>query len=351
MKLAPQKVKGPTENERILGCLYGGAAGDALGYPVEFMRLEEIREKYGPEGIRYYELKDGEARFSDDTQLLLFTLEGIQLWQDRLRMHHIGAKLKNSLFDAYRDWLFTQENDGPNKARHRPCTRLYQLPSMHHRRGPGFTCLRSLRSKRVGSIENPINDSKGNGGLMRVAPIGFYFSRDRHSMGNVMRMGAECAAITHGHPLGYLSAAMMAGLIDECVYGKSETLRDAVLLSMDATSSLFAHVPEVHELRALVTRTMELAEEDGEAVQHIAQLGDSACAESTLAIAIYCALRHEDSFDRAIRTAVNIDGDSDTVAAVTGSIWGAWKGVKGIDRKWIEPLHLGPYPEAAQQVL
>ena len=209
--------------------------------------------------------------------------------------------------------------------------------------GPGFTCMRSLRSKRAGSIENPLNDSKGNGGVMRVAPIGFYFPRNVYSLEEVMQMGAESAALTYGHPLGYISAAMMAGLVNECVYGVSETLKDAVMLSLDATMKMFAHIPEVHELHTLVTAAMELAQDDGDAVAHIAMLGHSACAESTMAIAIYCALRYEDSFDQAIRTAVNFNGDSDTIAAVTGNILGAWKGIKCIDQKWIEPLHLEEY--------
>lgn len=114
--------------------------------------------------------------------MLLFTLEGICLWQDKLRKGHDSTKLKNCLFDAYRDWVYTQENDGPPKERHKPYTQLYLLPSMHHRTGPSFIRMRSLRSKRAGSIENPLNDSKGNGGVMRVAPIGFFFPRNVYSL-------------------------------------------------------------------------------------------------------------------------------------------------------------------------
>ncbi len=176
-----------------------------------------------------------------------------------------------------------------------------------------------------------------------LLPSASMFPRKVYSMEDVMQMGAESAALTHGHPLGYISAAMLAGLVNECVYGTSETLKNAVLLSLDATMKMFAHISEVHELRTLVTAAMELAQDEGDAVAHIAMLGHSTCAESTMAIAIYCALRYEESFDQAIRTAVNFNGDSDTVAAVTGNILGAWKGIKCIDQKWIEPLHLDEY--------
>lgn len=343
-----QKDRKPTVSEKIQGCLYGGAAGDALGYPVEFMSLDEIRAKYGPEGIRYYDLKNGRAPFSDDTQMLLFTLEGIYMWQDKLLNRHDGATLKNTLYEAYRDWYFTQVNDNSRKEKHKPRTRLYLLPTMHRRRGPGFTCIRALRMKRPGSIGNPYNDSKGNGGVMRVAPIGFMLSRDHGSseeiMQKVIQLGAESAALTHGHPLGFISAGMMAGLINECVYGKSDDLRGMILYALHNTNALFGTVPSMSELTGLIVKALDLAEEDGDPVEHIAQLGhNSACAESTMAIAIYCALRYQDNFDQAIRTAVNFNGDSDTIAAVVGNILGAWKGIDFIDRKWIDPLHLDEY--------
>ena len=41
------------ELKKVWGCLVGGAIGDALGYPVEFMKLDAIREKYGKDGIRH----------------------------------------------------------------------------------------------------------------------------------------------------------------------------------------------------------------------------------------------------------------------------------------------------------
>ena len=65
------------------GCLIGGAAGDALGYPVEFMSLASIKEKYGKTGIVEYELHDGTALISDDTQMTLFTATGILLGETR----------------------------------------------------------------------------------------------------------------------------------------------------------------------------------------------------------------------------------------------------------------------------
>ncbi len=339
------KAIDPDVREKILGCLFGGAAGDALGYPVEFMNRKQISEKYGPEGILYYILKDGLASFTDDTQMLLFTLEGILLWRDKLKKRYDGAALKNSLYEAYRDWYFTQVKDDQRKELHKPCTQLYLQKSMHKCMAPGFTCIRSLRDKKKGSITNQYNESKGNGGVMRVAPIGFSFSREEYSLEDIMYMGAESAALTHGHPLGFISAGAMAGLINECIYGKSASLASAVRLSLDAVMKLFESYPAASELNELVTHAMALTTADGDDVTHIDMLGNSFCAESALAIAVYCAIKYEKDFDRAIQIAVNFDGDSDTVAAITGNILGAWKGVGCIDAKWTEPLHMDEYLE------
>ena len=65
------------EKNRIRGSLLGGAAGDALGYAVEFLGEREIFGKYGREGIREYRLDSArnKALISDDTQMTLFTAE------------------------------------------------------------------------------------------------------------------------------------------------------------------------------------------------------------------------------------------------------------------------------------
>ena len=65
--------------DRIRGSLVGGAAGDALGYAIEFDTEKGIFKQYGPGGIRKYELDpaSGKALISDDTQMTLFTGAGI----------------------------------------------------------------------------------------------------------------------------------------------------------------------------------------------------------------------------------------------------------------------------------
>ena len=69
--------------DKFKGCLLGGAAGDALGYAVEFLDEPGIVKKYGKNGITSYDLSDGKALISDDTQMTLFTANGMLLGTTR----------------------------------------------------------------------------------------------------------------------------------------------------------------------------------------------------------------------------------------------------------------------------
>ena len=75
--------------DKYRGCLFGGAVGDALGYPIEFRNAEEIFTIYGENGIQDYELFHGKAYISDDTQMTLFTANGLLEGYTRLYLRGI----------------------------------------------------------------------------------------------------------------------------------------------------------------------------------------------------------------------------------------------------------------------
>ena len=95
--------------DKILGCIYGGAVGDALGYPVEFISAERIFSRYGECGITEYSLTDGVAQISDDTQMTLFTANGLLIGDTRGNFRGIRGLPRGYVAKAYLDWLSTQE--------------------------------------------------------------------------------------------------------------------------------------------------------------------------------------------------------------------------------------------------
>lgn len=188
--------------DKIRGGLVGGAIGDALGYPIEFMSWKAIQKKYGVDGIQNYVLdfETGAAVFSDDTQMSLFTANGILIGETLRHLKGTQGAIANYIHIAYQEWLKTQEWGADRNQTH-SCW-LFEIPDLHCNRTPGTTCLSALRTGKMGSIDAPLNSSKGCGGVMRVAPLALYYKPENDAdQRSLDADGAEIAAITHGHPL------------------------------------------------------------------------------------------------------------------------------------------------------
>ena len=334
--------------DRIAACLYGGALGDALGYVVEFHSWGRIQAEQGPEGIRELLPEDGEAIVSDDTQMTLFTAEGLCLGCFRSLEAGTVPDPTGDIYEAYLCWLDTQGT--PVSSRWSKESLLRTDPRMRKLRAPGNTCLRALRSGQMGTMEKPINNSKGCGGVMRTAPLGFLRSpRTRESLlGAPLLRGAEAAAITHGHPMGWVPAGMLSDIVDRCLYGEYASLRKLVEDSLQETLGLFADVPGIADFEDLMRRAMALSERPVESPREIASvdepairsLGGGWVGDEALAIAVYAALRYPDDLKACLRAAVNHGGDSDSTGAIAGNILGARLGLAGIPEDWRSRIEL-----------
>lgn len=323
------------------GCLIGGAIGDALGYPVEFMKYAEIINRFGRKGITEYILDDDVARISDDTQMTLFTATGFLLGETRGCVSGIMGHPWDYVWLSYKDWYRTQTEDFPIKGTH--FSWLDDLPELYSRRAPGLTCLSVLSSDTSGSVEKPINSSKGCGGVMRVAPIGLYYGEKNHyKIEDAEVVGAEVAALTHGHPLGYIPAEGLVHIIALLAHNDM-TIEEAV---NDMRECLYRKYYEkqhnhITEFINMIDNAIGLAKDKRiSAPEAIHKLGEGWVAEEALAISIFCALRYSTDFEKAIIAAVNHDGDSDSTGSITGNIVGANLGLSAIPEKFIKKLEL-----------
>ena len=320
------------------GSLLGGAAGDALGYEIEFKRESQIFSRYGERGITEYALHNGKALISDDTQMLLFTATGLLTASARSRQTGGEAAYTAAIRDSYLDWLKTQEyrfplSEGPRRSW------LANVPDLFSSRAPGNTCMISLEQGGRGTIEKPINNSKGCGGIMRVAPIGLYFSDSGLSTEQVARLGAEAAAITHGHILGWMPSAALVQIVHE-ISQNHEPVYNAVMKTLYTQDEMWPDTQEKEYCLECMRTAVDLAGMDKNDLDAIHKLGEGWVAEETLAIAVYCALKYADDFDSALIASVNHKGDSDSTGAVTGNIVGAALGMDGIPEKYKTNLEL-----------
>ena len=327
--------------DKFRGCLVGGAAGDALGYAVEFKNEDQIFSQYGPRGITEYELTGKVAQISDDTQMTLFTAKGILLAPAPGKNDRILGEYRVYVARAYADWLLTQNYDYPiDTSVIATYTDLINVPELFSRRAPGVTCMKAIASGDIGTVEDPINDSKGCGGVMRVAPVGMYFGKELLvPTDKADIVGAHVAAITHGNQLGYIPAAVMAHMIRRIIHEDADIV-DSVLTGLAMVQRMFPEAYKMPYFEELIGKALYLAERERDDLAAIHALGEGWVAEEALAIAVYCAAKYPDDIDSALIAAVNHGGDSDSTGAITGNIVGARVGLSGIPEKYLEKLEL-----------
>lgn len=328
--------------DKYRGCLIGGAAGDALGYAVEFLSEDAILDKYGKNGITEYELINGVAQISDDTQMTLFTANGLLIGTTRGMTRGIMGSYPSYISNCYKDWFRTQTEKFPLNME-TTYSWLVNIPELFALRAPGNTCLSAINASlngAVGTIENPINNSKGCGGVMRVAPIGLYFGDKNISAEEIDRIGAETSALTHGYELGYIPSAALVHIINLVSHNDNVSLLDAVIDSLISVKKMFANANHLTEFIDIMEKAIRLSKTDMDDVDAIRELGEGWVAEETLAIAVYCALKYENDFDKALIAAVNHSGDSDSTGSVTGNILGAYLGLSNIPQKYRDNLEL-----------
>lgn len=320
--------------ERFVACLLGGAVGDALGYTVEFMHWPQIESWFGPSGIIEPQLdsRTGKALISDDTQMSLFTLDGM-VWAYKSGQNYVT----DGLYPSYLRWLYTQtgtaiQPDMLDRQPHEAEDFILAHKELFFRRAPGSACLSALRGGKMGTMEEPINDSKGSGGVMRSAPIGLFLHVDP---AYAFRVAAEGAAITHGHPSGYLSAGVFAAII-------ALLICDIKLpVACDEAVSILRRYKGHEEVLRAMDIARELSESSLQTMHAIRKLGGGWVAEEALAIGLCCALRAV-SYKQALVASVNHDGDSDTTGTICGHILGACSNFP-VPAEWTKKLELGQY--------
>ena len=309
------ELRSDARHDAIRGCMLGGAVGDALGAPVEFMSKTAVLQKYGTGGVAdYVEFSDGTGAITDDTQMALFTAEGIL--RAYVRVHKKGICDPASVVKfAYQRWLKTQGYTSKVADEILNSGWLINEKQLFSSRAPGMTCLSALKENTL----HAQNNSKGCGTVMRLAPVGLFLEPE-----SAYQYGCEFSAITHGHPTGITAGGAFAMLISYLRHGKS------LAAALDLVEKHLKNIPDAAETLAAI-RTARTA-------RNITELGEGWVAEEALAIGIYCALHHQWNFKAGVLKAINITGDSDSTGCIAGHILGVLNGENAIPEKWRKNL-------------
>ena len=342
----------PRAKDQVLGCMVGGAVGDALGYAVEFASYDSIVKKYGAMGITRYELdRHGVAEISDDTQMSLFTAAGILLGMTRGYMRGIMGRIDTYCHWTYLDWLHTQEWTSRHEDA-RVDSWLMDVPELYTRRAPGNTCLTALHSLEAG--EEARNNSCGCGGVMRTAPLALLTYLHDYADGNKLycdMCAAEAARLTHKHPLGFIPSAILNDILMQILKDDGRRMEEYVeealkrlpeIVSMADGDKKYGELwpEEIKKQKRIIAKALDLAYADIEDHCAIESIGGGWTGHEALAIAIYSAAKHRDSFEDAVVSSVNHSGDSDSTGAICGNIMGALLGRCAIPAHYTEHLEL-----------
>lgn len=301
-----------TREDRVTGCLYGGAAGDALGAPIEFMSWADVARCLGRRGVSRPVKRRGPHYWTDDTQMTLFTVEGLaRAWR--------GAgtnrdRLVTSVANAYVDWRLTQSASPANWV-DAATGQLAHHEALWRRAAPGATCLTALSQLAAADgFEWAANDSKGCGGVMRVAPAGLLPLADDQE---AFELGADLAAITHAHVDGWEPAGALAVIIRALVEGASPEA---------AIQRALAQLHRRSRTAVLLRAVLALNGQDVRPTTLVKHLGEGWVGDECLAVAAHALLVADQlggDVAEGLRVAVNHDGDSDSTGAVAGNLLGA----------------------------
>jgi ADP-ribosylglycohydrolase len=289
--------------------MVGSAYGDSLGAATEFLDYIGIKRTYGNRGIDYcvsfFGLPAGSI--TDDTQMAIATAKGLISGLTRKSDHFLII----SIWYAYLDWLETQSNPFESRA-------------------PGSTCLRSLRSNLMGTLEEPLNASNGCGGIMRAHPVGLAYAGQT---ARAFQIGMETAMITHGGVDGYIPAGFFAALVAESFNGND--LLKSIETVLRFLSGLSVSSAGTKKVVQIALKTFDKTGDSGLIIDQNFALRSSSAGwygDEALGVALFAVLRAKNPVE-AVKIAVNHSGDTDSTGAIAGAIAGVFSGLEDFNQE------------------
>lgn len=172
--------------------------------------------------------------------------------------------------------------------------------------------------------------SMGNGGAMRVGPLGAYFADD---LDEVVRQAKASAEVTHAHAdgqAGAVAVAIAAAVAWRMSQGREPRSGDALL------KTAFRYTPEGPTKTNLEMALRLPLDNDPRDVASVLGAGNRVLSFDTVPFAVWCAARHLDDYEAALWTTVSGLGDRDTTCAMAGAIVALSAGRTSIPTKWLE---------------
>ena len=305
--------------EIIRAVMLGHAAADAVGVPAEFKPREELKAFPVTDMTGYGTHRQPKGTFSDDTSMSIAALDAIKGGE----LDYLGV-MKN--FSA---WY--------GKSEYTASGVFFDI---------GGACLGAISSfdndGKKSAFGHGASDeySCGNGGLMRIHPFALYAYYKEEDTARRMKIIHDGTALTHAHPRCLLGSGIFSFILWELMRKPEKaSLTRGAALSLVYYSKVGENAsPELaNEIQTYKRVFKSLATVTGCERTAEAEIRSTGYVVDTLEAAMWCIMTTND-YKSAVLRAVNLGGDTDTVAAVAGAFAGALYGVEGIPEDWLEAL-------------
>ena len=299
---------------KILGCMLGGAIGDALGYKIKNRQ------------------SDDKMIISDNTQMSLFTANALLYQFVNYNYNKKEISINETIYLSYLDWLQTQTS----KENIEKISWIRDVKELNTVRNTNNSCIKILESGVKGTLEKTINNNNDSIAISRIAPIGLYL-KTKEEAGMI---AASSCALTHGHPLAIISSYALSLLI-HILSTTNKSIKDALIDTVYLCNKANIYDQETKEnFNKLMNNVVNLSKQNISNIEAIRQLGEGWKAEEAFAIALYSCLKYQNNFSNIITCSTNHVGNTSATGAIAGNIIGAYLGYGKIPHKLINSLEL-----------
>lgn len=319
------------------GCLLGMAVGDAMGYTVNSHTLAEIREDYGPYGLRGYDPVNGYADITSYTQLAAFTANGLLYGLTQGRINGAMSPFIQYISRSHWEWASSQQAwDRPSKT---VCW-LFRKKSMCQRHCIDTRMKEIILRRQFRTPEEPGNTMATPTTITAAVGVALFADPENMTRKEAARLGMEAVALTHGDPMAYLPGAFVTDLVSRALRDQASTLSGIIEKSMEAFREQFSHDygRQVEQICGLVRQAIALSEDPGMSNAEAMERLRCQTGAQVLAGAVYALLVGQEDFDAALIAAVNHSGASAAVAALVGAVQGARMGEEALPEFYLDCL-------------
>lgn len=294
----------------IRSAIFGHAAADALGVPVEFCSRQELDGNPVKEMIGFGTYPYPKGTWSDDTSMSLCALDVLK----------DGALDWDKIMQNFKRWF--------DKGEYTPSGVCFDI---------GGGCMRAINNYSLFGIPalecgGREEDSNGNGSLMRILPF-ILFAELGGFEGDALEMIHNASALTHAHIRSKIGCGIYYFIVCELI---KESSLDSVYRGLELARESYGGHPELEYYGRIFAAGFKELERD--------EIKSSGYVVDTLEAAVWCIL-NTDNYRDCVLTAVNLGGDTDTVAAVAGGMAGVLYGYDSIPAEWLELLIKREYIE------